>query len=326
MAMQNEYEIITHNNANFHVFLVNLLYRTPHIHKDYEISLLLDGALSVHTADKTYELSEGDIFVTNPFSSHELSADKPAMILSLQVSPLFFSSYYPQIDHTEFDVSVIHANCVSAVRDNASAAHNDSSGMAYSSIYRLMFDLAFCFFKKESFYELQCALLLNQLFWQLLVNYPHHIVEEKNKITTQVKGERMRKITHYIDEHFTEKLLLSDIAEQEELDLYYLSHFFKNSFGMSFQNYLTRIRCERARQLLILTDYSLLDISISCGFSDVKYFNKGFLAQYGSSPKEYRKSFKNAQLDQQQKSMLTTQEFLSEEASLIVLEQKSLHL
>ncbi|RGH39107.1 AraC family transcriptional regulator [Firmicutes bacterium AM41-5BH] len=133
-----------------------------------------------------------------------------------------------------------------------------------------------------------------------------------------------REIMHYIDEHYSEELLLSDIAKQQELDLYYLSHLFKESFGITFQNYLSKIRREHARQLLLLTDYSLLDISIACGFSDPKYFNKAFKAQYGCSPKEYRRSFQNAHIEQQQKSMLTTQDFLSDDASLLMLEKYTL--
>ena len=63
----------------------------------------------------------------------------------------------------------------------------------------------------------------------------------------------MRKITHYIDEHYSEKLLLSDIARKEDLSLTYLSHFFKDYLGLPFQEYLAKIRCEKARQLLLLT-------------------------------------------------------------------------
>ena len=63
-----------------------------------------------------------------------------------------------------------------------------------------------------------------------------------------------------------------------------------------------------------------MNISISCGFSDPKYFNKGFLQQYGCLPKEYRKNFKTEKLEEQQKSMLSTQEFLSESSSLIILD------
>lgn len=131
----------------------------------------------------------------------------------------------------------------------------------------------------------------------------------------------MQNITQYIDEHYSEKLLLSDIAEREDMDLYYLSHFFKDNFGMSFQNYLLKIRCERARRLLLLTDYSLLDISVSCGFSDPKYFNKGFQQQYGYTPKEYRKNFQKEDFPIQQNHLLSTQEFLSNSSSLITLDR-----
>ena len=89
----------------------------------------------------------------------------------------------------------------------------------------------------------------------------------------------MGKIVDYIDRHSSEKLLLSDIAEKENLNLYYLSHLFKSSFGMPFQEYLSRVRCEKARKQLILTDLSLLDICLSCGFSDPKYFNRDFQRQ-----------------------------------------------
>ena len=119
--------------------------------------------------------------------------------------------------------------------------------------------------------------------------------------------------------------MTANVAKQvaDRLDLYYLSHFFKKCFGMTFQNYLLKIRCENARQLLLLSELSLLDISISSGFSDPKYFNKGFLQQYGCTPKEYRTNFKNKKLEAQQKFMLSTQEFLSETSSIIILDKFS---
>ena len=43
--MNQEFEIISHSQMNFKLFLVNMLYRTPHIHKDFELCLLLDGSL-----------------------------------------------------------------------------------------------------------------------------------------------------------------------------------------------------------------------------------------------------------------------------------------
>ena len=45
--MKREYEIISHAETNFKVFVVNLLYRAPHIHKDFELGLVLDGNISI---------------------------------------------------------------------------------------------------------------------------------------------------------------------------------------------------------------------------------------------------------------------------------------
>ncbi|MGN0254497.1 MAG: helix-turn-helix domain-containing protein [Chordicoccus sp.] len=89
---------------------------------------------------------------------------------------------------------------------------------------------------------------------------------------------------------------------------------------MPFQEYLMRVRCEHARALLLTTKDSLLDISLRCGFSDQKYFRRGFLKQYGCSPREYRRHFETMRLPAQQRSMLTTQEFLSDRSSLMTLE------
>ena len=130
----------------------------------------------------------------------------------------------------------------------------------------------------------------------------------------------MVKIVDYIDHHSGEKLLLSDIAENENINLYYLSHLFKNSFGMPFQDYLSKVRCEKARKQLILTDLSLLDICISCGFSDPKYFNRDFRRQYGCTPKQYRQQLSSTDHQAEKVQSLTVQDFLDPENSLDILE------
>lgn len=133
----------------------------------------------------------------------------------------------------------------------------------------------------------------------------------------------MGKIVNYIDIHSGEKLLLSEIAEKENLNLYYLSHLFKNSFGMPFQEYLSRVRCEKARKQLILTDLSLLDICIGCGFSDPKYFNRDFRRQYGCTPRQYRRQLSASGQRVEKAQSLTVQDFLDLKNALTVLESSA---
>ncbi len=303
--MKHEYEIIAHNNVNFHVFIVNLLYRTPHIHKDYELCLVLDGSATLFTGGESYHLRKNDIFILNPFSGHEIKAEDPALILSLQVSPSLFSDYYPRILNTQFDITVL----------------NKTYDFLFRTICRYMLDIAFSFFHKEEFYEFKCVILLNQLFQYLLKHLPNHMVAESERRSQKKKGKRIESIVEYIDRHYSEKLLLRDIAEYLKVDIYYLSHFFKENFGITFQNYLLKIRCEHAKRLLLSSDLSLLDICIASGFSAPKYFNKGFEQQYGLPPKEFRKQFRNKEFEIQKSYILSQQEFLSEASSMLALEK-----
>lgn len=291
------------------LFLVNLLYRAPHVHKDFEICLILDGEVSLLSSGQTYYVPKHSFFMLNPFQPHELKADTPALILSIQVAPSFFSNVFPQIQSVQLSTQI----------------HSVLDSEECRKLFSMFLKLADSYLTKQDAYELLCTGIINAVFYQFLQINEYHIISGAARSTYQLQQQRIRLISDYIDQHYPQKLLLSDIAAKLNLNLYYLSHFFKENFGLSFQDYLGRIRSEKARRLLLFTEQSLLDISISVGFSDPKYFNRTFRKQYGCTPKEYRRQFKDASLPSQQISILSTQEFLSEEASLILLSNYMLH-
>ncbi|MEI3348143.1 MAG: helix-turn-helix transcriptional regulator [Dysosmobacter sp.] len=117
------------------------------------------------------------------------------------------------------------------------------------------------------------------------------------------------------------KLLLGDLARELGVNVYYLSHFFREQFGLSFQEYVGKLRCEKARRELLLTDRSLLDISLACGFSSPKYFQRAFARQYGAAPREYRRLAPRESEARQTPGVLTSQEFLSDEQSLSIVQR-----
>lgn len=300
-----EFEYIHHTSSHYHFFLVNMLYRTPHIHSDFEICTLLEGkSIDVTIKNRTYTYHPGDIWPLCPFQSHELKADEPVLLLVLQVSPSFFNTSFPRIANLEF---LSDEEGDYRIRNNA--------------LYMDFLRLALFYYDKEHARELTVSGRILLFFDEILQSAPYRFVDDKERAAQNVRAQRMRSIITYINDNSDTKLLLSDIAEKEHLSMSYLSHFFKDCFGISFQEYLLRLRCEKARQLLLTTSDHLLDISIACGFSDVKYFTSDFKKQYGHTPKEYRRYFQNAKLDVQQRSMLTTQDFLSERNSPAVLKK-----
>jgi AraC-like DNA-binding protein len=67
-------------------------------------------------------------------------------------------------------------------------------------------------------------------------------------------------------------------------------HFIKDNLGMSFQQYLNKVRIKNAEHMIAGTDKSNLDICIACGFSDDRYLRKAFVAEYGCTPAQYKKN------------------------------------
>ena len=125
----------------------------------------------------------------------------------------------------------------------------------------------------------------------------------------------------YIDAHFTEKILLTDIAEEEHLSLNYLSHFFKDMIGMSFQQYVALLRFDRARRLVEHTSMSITTICMECGFSDYRYLNNIYKKQLGYTPIEYRNSHAvtDGYIEKKATDLENMQEFYSREESLKLL-------
>lgn len=134
------------------------------------------------------------------------------------------------------------------------------------------------------------------------------------------RRERFAAIMDYIDENFRRKLLLGEIARREGLTMPYLSHLFKDTLGMSFQEYLKKRRFEYARSLLLGTRKSLLDISLESGFSDARYMIRMFEGEFGCTPREYRRKIGPVQASQSA-GQGDVQNILAPQAALRLLDE-----
>jgi YesN/AraC family two-component response regulator len=97
------------------------------------------------------------------------------------------------------------------------------------------------------------------------------------------------EIVDYIEEHYTEKLMISDFAERYFFNTSYLSNLFKKEAGMSFTNYIIGKRLLTAEKLLADNRVSLTDVSRTVGYDDYYHFSKLFKKYKGISPFEYRR-------------------------------------
>ncbi|MCL2472412.1 MAG: response regulator [Treponema sp.] len=105
-----------------------------------------------------------------------------------------------------------------------------------------------------------------------------------NKIDTP---EFFALIEEYIRNKLAEALSLQQVCVHFGISQTYMSRLFRKYTGLSFVNYLTRCRIERAKQLLANSGTLVKDAAALAGFSDQFYFSKVFKSLTGQSPSEY---------------------------------------
>ena len=96
------------------------------------------------------------------------------------------------------------------------------------------------------------------------------------------------KVSHYISEHYSEKITLSSMSAMAGLSPSYFSRKFNQVTGMGMKEFLNYVRLEAASVELCSTRHSITDVALNCGFSDSNYFKDVFKKMYGLSPRAYR--------------------------------------
>mgnify|MGYP001214515674 CR=1 FL=1 len=100
----------------------------------------------------------------------------------------------------------------------------------------------------------------------------------------------VRLIRELIRKRYAEDLTLPDIAKEVYLSPNYMAAMFKKETGETVNDYMTRVRIERAKRLLLDPALSVTDVADAVGYRDSNYFSKLFKKMTGYSPKEYRES------------------------------------
>ncbi len=107
-------------------------------------------------------------------------------------------------------------------------------------------------------------------------------------------GWKSHFVIEYISRNYLSPISLKDLANELHYSENYMSHFFTNTFGISFSKYLKMMRVDHAAHLLEYSDEAVSKVSEKSGFNSPNFFNRAFKEIYGMTPNEYRKERKNA--------------------------------
>lgn len=253
----------------------------PHFHDDLEIVYILEGSINLKNGYYSYTLSQGDVFILNDREIHSfVKTDSSNMVMMLQIDLNYFSNYYGDLRQKFF------------ITDG----NNDEESV--DVLRNLMGKIMMEVLEKGYGYEHKVIESTHNLISSLLSDFQYEAgsIEEgkhadlKNK-GNRVLASRLRRITDYMYDNYTRKLTLNEIAENEHLSIYYLSHVIKEATGLSFQDLLSFIRVDESEKLLLETNKKIGTIAEEMGFSAVRYYIKHFKNWFDIHPQDYRKKY-----------------------------------
>ena len=119
--------------------------------------------------------------------------------------------------------------------------------------------------------------------------FEQQVASEKEK--EEGEERTITGLTRYLQEHLSEEMSLAILSEEFHLNPQYISQLFKNEIGVGFLTYLTNIRLEKAKKLLLSTSLSVARIAEQSGYSDYRVFTKVFKKSEGITPSQFRRDF-----------------------------------
>lgn len=254
-----------------------------HWHQAFEIDFCLDGCIHFQTPDTDLLLQKGDAVFVNSNTLHQVTS--PSSEDTAQYYTFFFdgellSGGYGTLYHEKYLIPVLSCQGLQSF-----LLRPDSTGGI--RMLNTLVDVADLFRDEPRGYEFDVRTKLGQ-FWLMLLDETADVRKKYGRVKT-LDHVRVKEMIGYLEEHYSEKLSLEEIARSAGIGERECGRCFSRSIGMTPIEYLNRYRIRQAARLIVQSTDPISQIADQCGFSSDSYFGKMFREQIGCSPREYRK-------------------------------------
>lgn len=125
--------------------------------------------------------------------------------------------------------------------------------------------------------------------WHELYDLTHSAILDVNREVYQTQNSWIQEINHYIENHFNQQLKLEEVSKHMSFSMNYFSKRFQKETGMSFTDYLTQYRIQKAIEYFEQTEWSTEEIAVRVGYQNPNYFIKVFKKMMGETITDYKK-------------------------------------
>ncbi len=250
-----------------------------HYHEEYELHLIVETRGKVFVGDYIGQFEPGHLVLTGPRLPHNwISTDVPEggvalrdMVMQFPDAPLRqaaalipeLAEVLPLLERSRHGIEFFGLSAVARERfDRIRGVH----GLQRFALFcDFLGELARC-----SDYRLLSAVQLQSF-------------------DDDAALARISSIVDYITEHYAEDFSMADLCGKVGLSESAFSRTFRRATGNTFTDFVTRLRINKACQLLMETDRYITNVCYDVGFNNVANFNRRFLQIKGQTPKEFRR-------------------------------------
>lgn len=244
---------------------------SAHWHSYFEIDFCSSGSGSTVLNGKEYKLKKGTVSFITPSDIHSYKVENEVVFINLNFN--FSAIAYSSISELLYKTEGFVFQC------------NDEEYQTIEGILRKIQEEET---KKSAFYEKYLRnLLLNLIIEIYRKNKNNKLIENNAELPIEI-----RKIIYYINANFKNPITLKEVSDYIGMDYSNIGKYIKKHLNKNFKEYLTDVRMEYARNILLSTDESITDIVFYCGYNSTTYFTNEFRSKFGMSPGQYRKRHK----------------------------------
>lgn len=256
-----------------------------HWHPELEINYVYEGSARYHIDYDFFNSEPGDIVLIRPNGMHSIHPIENQNHITDT-----FQFHLDMIGHSIVDqVSLRYLQPLQTSSFKfITCIKPDMEG--YDEIKTCLFSIFDLSRNEGRHFELLLKAKLNELIYLL---YFYRYVVKKNTDDAYRKNEKIRELIDFINRNYEKNLTIEYLADFIGYSKTHFMSVFKQHTGTSCTEFVIQVRLNKASDLLINTNYSILDIANRIGFNNLSNFNRQFKRYYQTTPSHYRKHFSN---------------------------------
>ncbi|HEX3021306.1 MAG TPA: AraC family transcriptional regulator [Lachnospiraceae bacterium] len=258
------FEVKQSGNHNFFSskLLTNFSF-PPHLHPYVEMVYIKEGSIEVTINGDSRILQEGEAAICFPNDIHGFCSITGSKIMTFIFSPEITGSYFGIRNDKTLENPFIPASIMDK---------------ELCSLLLLLHD---------EYVNSNNRYVIKGLLYTILGKLDSYFIL---KSSSHSYSSTIQSLLKYVEMHYHENLTLDSISKDLGFSKFYLSRIFSNKIGYQFNDYINRLRINRAQKLLNETDLPITTIALECGFESQRNFNRIFKELTSRTPTEFRKS------------------------------------